>query len=382
MTKKINLAFIVHDIFEEIGHTRASLEVIRKLPFEEIESLTLICFSCDNLEKLFPDFYHQVNVKFVPFPSLRPFIFKSIFFQIYTSLFKNLLLPDKSFVITVGVCSFIGDMVNVQFCHRQWEELYFKFVKGGFFKNLYKKILLSYLSLCEKIYYRKDGLKFVFLAKFVAHFLTTEHKLSEKEQIISYSSVNTNTFIPSSLSKEQKRDLLLEECPILNQLDLQRPIFMFAGAFERKGLDKVLKSLNDGDQLIVVGRPESSKEYIWPQEINIFHIPFTRNIKGYYDLADAFLFPTYYEPFGLVLLEAASMGLDIFVPDKKVGASEILQGIPGINLINQNDKHIDLSTVEVKKSNEKMKTYLERKKIFDHMSWDKTAKEWWSLINR
>ena len=42
--------------------------------------------------------------------------------------------------------------------------------------------------------------------------------------------------------------------------------------------------------------------------------------------------PTLYEPFGLVLIEAAAMGMNIVTTRNCVGASELLENLEGIEI--------------------------------------------------
>ena len=52
-------------------------------------------------------------------------------------------------------------------------------------------------------------------------------------------------------------------------------------------------------------------------------------------MADAFVFPTEYEPYGLVIVEAAVMGLTVLVTQEEVGASEVLENLSGIHLFSR-----------------------------------------------
>ncbi len=79
-----------------------------------------------------------------------------------------------------------------------------------------------------------------------------------------------------------------------------------------------------------MGRPVT-----WPKNLKIFPISFTREVYKFYALADTFVFPTIYEPFGLVLFEAMAMGLAIITKRSQVGASELLEGLPEVYFADQ-----------------------------------------------
>ena len=57
-----------------------------------------------------------------------------------------------------------------------------------------------------------------------------------------------------------------------------------------------------------------------------------KDVRPYYGAADAFVFPTIYEPFGSVVLEAMACGLPVITTDR-CGAGEIItQGVDGFVL--------------------------------------------------
>lgn len=65
-----------------------------------------------------------------------------------------------------------------------------------------------------------------------------------------------------------------------------------------------------------------SKAYRWAGE-NIHFLPPTSELEHYYAAADAFVFPTTYDAFGMVVLEAMASGLPVFSSDC-AGAAELI----------------------------------------------------------
>jgi glycosyltransferase involved in cell wall biosynthesis len=65
-----------------------------------------------------------------------------------------------------------------------------------------------------------------------------------------------------------------------------------------------------------------SKAYRW-QAPNVSFLPPTETLERYYAAADAFVFPTTYDAFGMVVLEAMAAGLAVFCSDR-AGASELI----------------------------------------------------------
>lgn len=381
--------FLVHDGVMEVGHTRAMMEVLRLMAKrDDVKKIKLICLHASSPQKLLPDNPEKLEIKTVPGKRLKPFMLKSLFFQAYTWIFKRQLITDEGPIITMGVCSFIGNMVNIQFYHQDWEKLYFKYNKGSLLKNLYKAILLRYLSLCEDFYYRRPGLKFVFLSQFIAKHVSERYQLRPEQYITAYSSVNFKEFLPpESFTQEKQRELLLsmqQTYPGLNKINPDLPILLFVGAFERKGLPFLLEHLPENVNFIVVGKGEAHSSFRLPQSESIFHIEYTTEIANFYLLADAFIFPTHYEPFGLVVTEAVASGTQVFVTADRVGASEIINDLPGIHFISTNDESSNLKEklggIEKLSCPQRLQWAAQRQKQLSHYTWELCEEQWWNLI--
>jgi glycosyltransferase involved in cell wall biosynthesis len=66
-----------------------------------------------------------------------------------------------------------------------------------------------------------------------------------------------------------------------------------------------------------------SSRYHWSgQNVQVF--PPTRELQKYYAAADVFLFPTTYDSFGMVVLEAMAAGLPVITSDQ-AGAAELIE---------------------------------------------------------
>jgi UDP-glucose:(heptosyl)LPS alpha-1,3-glucosyltransferase len=66
----------------------------------------------------------------------------------------------------------------------------------------------------------------------------------------------------------------------------------------------------------------SSTQYHWTGH-NVHILPTTNELARYYAAADAFVFPTTYDAFGMVVLEAMASGLPVFTSDC-AGAAELI----------------------------------------------------------
>lgn len=88
---------------------------------------------------------------------------------------------------------------------------------------------------------------------------------------------------------------------------------------------KLLSTTAPDLQLVIV---TASLKYHW-QKSNVRILPPTTELEGYYAAADAFVFPTTYDAFGMVVLEAMASGLPVFSSDCAGAAGLIRSGHDG-----------------------------------------------------
>lgn len=377
----MKLALYVHDFSLEVGHSNSLIELIRHLPKEtvtKIKKIEVISFKSSPLPDLFPDFSGQLCWKKVPFDGMIPSLFKSIFFQIWTIAYNRLFQDKDTYRIGIGICCLDVKAISIQFIHHQWTKKGLDIESGYPLRKLYKKLLFGYYEICEDFLFPRTGLTFFSPAAFLTNFL--KNKYSGIEAATVYSGVNLNRFELNVLSKKDIKTKLVQKYPLLLDLNIEAPIYLFIGAYERKGLADVLKLLQNspGAQLLVIGSPSMGRPVTWPANIKIFPITFSHEISEFYSLADAFIFPTIYEPFGLVLFEAMAMGLSIITNRFEVGASELLNELPEVYFADEPGFLLPL--VKVKNFYDKKALREERIKKLGDVSWEKAGNELAQLL--
>lgn len=379
---KLKIAIYVHDLFLEIGHSRALIESINNLPENSIEEISVISFSTDNLSRLFPN-HNCPKIKYTPFFSkIYPFIFKMIFFYIYAFYISSFVLPKGYKRIGIGIAYPFVDIFNIQFIHKHWGEFYFKINKIGIIKRIYKKILFAAFSFFENIAYSQKGVKFSVLSSFCKDYLCENFSIKETNAIVNYSGINLSEFCINNFEKDQNYKSILKLYPQFENLDLKRPVYLFVGAYERKGLRLILnkmKHIGKDFQLVIVGEPESISDISFPVNVKPFRVQKTENLNLFYEISDAFLFPSIYEPFGLVIIEAVAMGLHVFTVQKNIGASEILNDLDEVTIY-KSIEDFKIADVKIQTKYDKMALREKRLERLGKYTWDKTADKIYKLL--
>ena len=157
-----------------------------------------------------------------------------------------------------------------------------------------------------------------------------------KKQIIDTYNINSNKieviYNGISLKKidyQKSYNKLSKEFSLSNN----QSILLFVGSgFKRKGLIEflqIISKLKTKDiKAFIVGKDKNIKYYQnLSKKLNIdSQVVFTgprNNVNDFYTISDIFLFPTHYEPFGNVILEAMNLRNVVFTT-KHCGGSELL----------------------------------------------------------
>lgn len=142
--------------------------------------------------------------------------------------------------------------------------------------------------------------------------------------------VDVDAFAPGSRREEVaalREALTIEE---------RRKVAIFVGSeWQRKGLDAVIRALAlaEGWLLLVVGGGDRDRYEALAKQVGVADavrwIGVSRDVAPLYQLADVFVFPTSYEAFPLVALEAAASGLPILATPVNGVRELVTDGVDG-----------------------------------------------------
>lgn len=180
------------------------------------------------------------------------------------------------------------------------------------------RVSLGLMAESERRFYRNYRGVVIAISRMVARDLIERYGVGAPIRIIPHG-VDRTRFHPSN--RETHRLATRAELGI-NEEQL---LAMYAGDLTKAHAHlKQLSAAEPSLQLIIL---TGSERYRWSAP-NVRFLPTTACIEKYYAAADLFVFPTTYDAFGMVALEAMAAGLPVFCSDR-AGASELIED--GVN---------------------------------------------------
>lgn len=180
-----------------------------------------------------------------------------------------------------------------------------------------------YVLAAEDALFRSPRLKAVIcISRMVQREIVEHFGLPEAKLPVIYNGIDLDEYGPSlKTGRAQTRRAL--------GIPQDAPLLLFVGSgFERKGVAALLRRLPREAWLLVVGKDRRLAHYQGlAARLGIAgRVRFAgpqADVKPYYGAADAFVFPTLYEPFGNVVLEAMAAGLPVLT-STSCGAAELI----------------------------------------------------------
>jgi glycosyltransferase involved in cell wall biosynthesis len=224
-------------------------------------------------------------------------------------------------------CS-IGDISYTQFCHRAFLKTYWRDLGATGIRGRFRWLDHWLHALCEPFVFRRVQ-RIVVPSGGLARELSAEFPCTQGKV----------TVIPNPVDfKGLERPPEFERADFRRRLGLEPNavvlVFAALGHFERKGLPLLLQAIQDISEpalklVVVGGEPALVASY----QARVARMGLTgrvvfagmqRDLRPYLWSADAFAFPSFYEAFPLVSLEAAAAGLPLIATPLN-GVEEILR---------------------------------------------------------
>lgn len=227
-----------------------------------------------------------------------------------------------------GVISPPGGVLWVQSVHAEWIKL--ARASRGFVGRLKQRLnpFHPYILSMERAYYRgKQYKKLIALTPRVKQELIEHYVVPEKDIVLLPNGFNPAEF--NSARRTAERDKVRDE---LGYKPDDRLLLFVANELERKGffpLVEALAALKEPQvKLLIVGRVSLDSHQSLLSRLGIQQqvkcIGPSPDVGRYFAAADLFVLPTYYEAWGLVIVEALASGIPVLT-SKLAGAAVAVQ---------------------------------------------------------
>ena len=194
----------------------------------------------------------------------------------------------------------------------------------------------------EKARFTRGNFKrIITMSKLVRRQICRRYGLTDQEVEVVYNGIDLERFHPRNISRHRSA--------VRNELGLEDdvPVVLFvANDYERKGLGTLLRALGrlDNGACLVIGkeRPHRRSRFakmatdLGIQE-QVHFIGVRPDVDRYYAASDFCCLPTYFDAFGMVVLEAMATGIPTIVSSAAGAAEIIIEGETGAVLPDPDD---------------------------------------------
>jgi UDP-glucose:(heptosyl)LPS alpha-1,3-glucosyltransferase len=305
--RRLRIAYVVHDYHRHGGHSRYVAELASRFKHEHEVHVYANTFEEPAPQGLT---FHHV-------PAWRPNALATILTFVLPATLR--VRGPFDIIHAQGLCGLRQNVVTAHICQGAWYEAMVRHTGRPSWR---KRLFHALADQLERFTFRPRGARCVIaVSERVREDIAHHYGRSQDVRVI-YHGVDTETFHPRQRATWRaaiRRDLGLSEdsCVALYVGDLQ------------KALPAALWALPAAPNvhLLVVSR--SVAEMYRPVmqachvEDRVHLVPGTDHVERYYAAADLFLFPTFYDSFGMVVSEAMASGLPV-VCSRAAGAAELI----------------------------------------------------------
>ena len=315
-TGRMRIAFVVHEYTRTYGHSRYVVELAER-------------YAADHEVHVFANRVHAdaatPRVRFHHVPAWRHDALTTI---VTFVPFATARVRRGSFdvVHAQGVTTWSADVSTAHICAAAW---FAAQRREGLAPGWKQEVFERVVAPLERRFYRGGSAPWtIAISDAVRRDLATAYGRSERVEVIHHG-VDLATFSPANRARYR--------APLRADLGLADDALaaLFVGDLRRGGRRALEALARTRDaRLVVVSRSDPAPYRAYAGELGIagrvrFEPP-TDAVERYYAAADAFLFPTPYDAFGMVISEAMAAGLPV-VTTRCAGAAELItDGIDGL----------------------------------------------------
>lgn len=296
----MKIAIVTHAFVEHDGQGRVNFEVVRGLCAAGHE-VTLIAATAAPTLLALPN-VHWIEISHGALPTN---LLRNAWFSFGAARALEKLRGQVDLMVANGaITSAPVDVNAVHFVHSGWAASPY-YDAGRGLRGLYQRLYTAVNAALEKRAFRRAR-HIIAVSVQVADEIAT-HGIPRAKITAIANGVDTDIFTPYGT------DIAALDIPH----DTVRALFVGDIVSRRKGLDTILTAMSSIENLslVVVGRTQNSP---YPKEViaaglsdRVTFLDFRRDIPAIMRACDIFVFPSRYETFGLVILEALASGLPV-----------------------------------------------------------------------
>lgn len=325
----MRLCIVTHNVIKGDGQGRVNYEVALEAIRRGHHVTLLASQVASELEQ-----HPQVNWVAIPVKGWPTELLRNFIFAVFST---NWLHQHRHEIDVVKINGAIthapGDVNAAHFVHSSW----LKFSSGKakpksrrVFYNFYQWLYTALNARWEKRAFHQARVV-VAVSKKVAQDLQTIGVLPKNIRVI-VNGVDLQEFAPGNMTRLQWN------------LPAEVPLALFAGdiRISRKNLDTVLKALVQVPDLhlaiagITEGSPYLQLAASLGLQERVHFLGLRRDIPDLMKAVDFLVFPSRYEPFGLVVIEAMASGLPV-ITASSTGAADLVKPESGIVVADSDD---------------------------------------------
>jgi UDP-glucose:(heptosyl)LPS alpha-1,3-glucosyltransferase len=315
----MRIAIVVHDYHRQGGHSRYAAELAERFSVNDEVHV---------LANTFP-----ASVPLAPAPAIpnRRLYFHRIRAHRRTALgtVLSFFLPATLALYRLGPFDVIHAqgfvclqrcLVTAHICIAAWHE---QRLRSGHRVSWRERVFNMIVMRIERwLYTRQTSRPLIAISRRVRDDLTRFYSCAQPIHVIPHA-VDTVEFDVS------RRRLWRDEIRSRLALEEERFCSLWVGDL-RKGVKTAVQAViqNPGQVLLAVSRTDPAEFRKWTEQVGaasrVLFLPATDEIAKFYAAADALLFPTTYDAFGMVILEAMAMGTPVIV-SRSAGAAELIE---------------------------------------------------------